>query len=132
MGVGAATTRDGIDGNGSSGSRKRPGSAVGNEGGRPRIQGNEAGASTHSNEPGPFGANLALWGQSKRYNEAAETFDSQVILELGEVPGTADAIRSLGLQHPDKPTLWFRLNGQGYAPVLGDPAHMNGYARILV
>jgi len=132
MGVGAATTRDGIDGNGSSGSRKRPGSAVGNEGGRPRIQGNEAGASIQGNEPGPFGANLALWGQSKDYNEAGETFDSQVILELGEVPGIADAIRSLGLQHPDKPTLWFRLNGQGYAPVLGDPAHMNGYARILV
>jgi hypothetical protein len=132
MGVGAATTRDGIDGNGSSGSRKRPGSAVGNEGGRPRIQGNEAGASTHSNEPSPFGANLALWGQSKRYNEAAETFDSQVILELGEVPGTADAIRSLGLQHPDKPTLWFRLSGQDFARVLGDPEHMNGYARILV
>src|SRR5450830_1412554 len=132
MGVGAATTRDGIDGNGSSGSRKRPGSAVGNEGGRPRIQGNDAGASTHSNEPSPFGANLALWGQSKRYNEAAETFDSQVILELGEVPGTADAIRSLGLQHPDKPTLWFRLSGQDFARVLGDPEHMNGYARILV
>ncbi len=132
MGVGAATTRDGIDGNGSSGSRKRPGSAVGNEGGRPRIQGNEAGTSTHSNEPGPFGANLALWGQSKRYNEASETFDSQVILELGEVPGTADAIRSLVLQHPDKPSVWFRSSEHGFALKLGDPAFMNGHARILV
>ncbi|WP_167337441.1 TcdA/TcdB pore-forming domain-containing protein [Pseudomonas batumici] len=28
--------------------------------------------------------------------------------------------------------MWFRLNGQGYALVLGDPTHMNGYARILV
>jgi len=132
MGVEAATTRDGINGEGSSGSRKRPGSAVRNEGGRPRILENGVGAAAQGNEPSPFGANLTLWGRSKRYNEAGETFDSQIILELGEVPGTADAIRSLELQHPDKPTLWFRLNGQGYAPVLGDPALMNGYARILV
>ncbi|NWD71553.1 hypothetical protein HX870_28515 [Pseudomonas gingeri] len=103
-----------------------------NEGGRPRILQNDAGAAAPGNEPGPFGTNLALWGQSTRYNEADEPFDSQIILELGEVPGIADAIRSLGLQHPDKPTVWFRLSGQDFALVLGDPTHMTGHARILV
>ena len=36
------------------------------------------------------------------------------------------------MQHPDKPTVSFRLSGQDFALVLGDPTHMTGHARILV
>lgn len=114
MGGGAVTTRDGIDGEGGNGARKRTAPVVPNEGKRPRVLEHEISAATPGHELSQFGGNLSLRGQSKHHAEGGEPFDRQLILELGEVPGIADAIRTLELQHPDKPTVWFRLDEHGY------------------